>query len=85
MDPIEQSDFDAIPVIQGPVGPKPRLLSNGKTVTNLASFNFGGFAGNDRIKERTVQALRKYGLGSCSPPGFYGNIGMFSLLMSFVR
>ncbi|KAI5118364.1 hypothetical protein M0805_004336 [Coniferiporia weirii] len=72
LDPVEQSDFDAIPVILGANGPKPKLLSTGKTVTNLASFNFAGLAGNETIKERAVEVLRKYGLGSCGPPGFYG-------------
>ncbi|GAA6047407.1 hypothetical protein JCM3770_001290 [Rhodotorula araucariae] len=44
----------------------------GKQVTNLASANFAGLAGNDRIKEKAVQALRRYGVGSCGPAGFYG-------------
>ena len=77
MDAVEQNDYNAIPVIQGPLGPKPKLLSNGKTVTNLASFNFAGLAGNEMIKERAVAILRKYGLGSCGPPGFYGTLGMY--------
>ncbi|KAL5514702.1 hypothetical protein ACEPAG_2018 [Sanghuangporus baumii] len=74
LDATEQSDFNAIPVIQGANGPKPKLLSNGKTVINLASFNFAGLAGNEHIKERAIETLRKYGLGSCSPPGFYGSL-----------
>ena len=81
LDETEQSDFDAIPIIQGPVGAKCKLLSNGKTVTNLASFNFAGFAGNEYIKERAVETLRKYGLGSCSAPGFYGTIGTLLLFL----
>jgi serine palmitoyltransferase len=44
-------------------------------VLNLASFNFTGLAGNEKIKERAIETLRKYGLGSCGPPGFYGTIG----------
>jgi serine palmitoyltransferase len=46
-------------------------------VLNLASFNFTGLAGNETIKERAIETLRKYGLGSCGPPGFYGTIGEF--------
>jgi serine palmitoyltransferase len=71
----EQKDLSSVPVISGPNGPKPKLLSTGKTVTNLASFNFAGLAGNEQIKERALDTLRKYGLGSCGPPGFYGTIG----------
>ncbi|EKM57129.1 uncharacterized protein PHACADRAFT_254708 [Phanerochaete carnosa HHB-10118-sp] len=71
LDEREQAEIDNSPVIVGPVGPKPKL-SNGKTVTNLASYNFTGLAGNETIKERSIDALVKYGLGSCGPPGFYG-------------
>ncbi|GAA5865736.1 hypothetical protein JCM1840_003238 [Sporobolomyces johnsonii] len=44
----------------------------GKQVINLASANFAGFAGNARIKEKAVGCLRRYGVGSCGPAGFYG-------------
>ncbi|KAF8721615.1 hypothetical protein AX14_010220 [Amanita brunnescens Koide BX004] len=66
-----ESELSAVPVVVGPNGHKPKLL-NGKTVTNLASLNFTGLAGNEAIKLRAVEILRKYGLGSCGPPGFYG-------------
>ncbi|MCO5612950.1 hypothetical protein L7F22_067223 [Adiantum nelumboides] len=32
-------------------------------------------AGSEKVKDKAVTALRKYGVGSCSPPGFYGTIG----------
>ncbi|KAI0703052.1 serine palmitoyltransferase [Cytidiella melzeri] len=67
----EQYELDNMPVIAGPTGPKPKL-TNGKTVVNLASYNFTGLAGNEMIKEKSIEALEKYGLGSCGPPGFYG-------------
>ncbi|GAA5923432.1 hypothetical protein JCM1841_003324 [Sporobolomyces salmonicolor] len=44
----------------------------GKQVINLASANFAGLAGNERIKEKAVGCLRRYGVGSCGPAGFYG-------------
>ncbi|CAL1710026.1 unnamed protein product [Somion occarium] len=72
LSPKEQAELASIPVIVGPTGPKPKL-SNGKTVLNLASYNFTGLAGNEDIKQSGVETLRKYGLGSCGPPGFYGN------------
>ncbi|KAL4072261.1 serine palmitoyltransferase [Scleroderma citrinum] len=70
----QQRDLTSVPVIAGPNGPKPKLLSTGKTVFNLASYNFAGLASNEHIKERAIETLRKYGLGSCGPPGFYGTI-----------
>jgi serine palmitoyltransferase len=75
LDEQEQAELTNLPVIVGPTGPKPKL-SNGKTVTNLASYNFTGLAGNETIKERSIETLVKYGLGSCGPPGFYGTQGM---------
>ncbi|EAU83793.1 serine C-palmitoyltransferase [Coprinopsis cinerea okayama7 len=72
--PTEQADLAAVPIVAGPNGPKPKLVSTGKTALNLASLNFAGLAGNEHIKERAVETLRKYGLGSCGPPGFYGTL-----------
>ena len=54
-----------------PTGPKSKL-SNGRTVTNLASYNFYNFVSNESLKEKAIQTLRTYGVGPCSPPGFYG-------------
>ncbi|KPV74860.1 uncharacterized protein RHOBADRAFT_36805 [Rhodotorula graminis WP1] len=63
------------PIIVGATGPRPKPMSldqPGKQVTNLASANFAGLAGNDRIKDKAMRALRRYGVGSCGPAGFYG-------------
>ena len=54
-----------------PTGPKSKL-SNGRTVTNLASYNFYALSTNPHLQERAIQILRTYGVGPCSPPGFYG-------------
>ena len=70
----EQNELAAVPVIAGPNGPKPKLASTGKTAINLCSYNFTGLAGNEHIKERAIETLRKYGLGSCGPAGFYGTL-----------
>jgi serine palmitoyltransferase len=81
LDAKEQADLASVPVIAGPNGPKPKLASNGKSVINLASFNFTGLAGNEHIKSMAVDTLRKYGLGSCGPPGFYGTLGAKNVFM----
>ena len=47
-------------------------MSNGRTVTNLASYNFYNLVSNETLKEKAIQVLRTYGVGPCSPPGFYG-------------
>ena len=57
--------------MRSPTGPKTKL-SNGRTATNLASYNFYNFNSNEQIKEKAVQVLRTYGVGPCGPPQFYG-------------
>jgi serine palmitoyltransferase len=68
---FEELDNEKRPVIVGPTGPKSKL-SNGRTVTNLASYNFYNFVANETLKEKAIQTLRTYGVGPCGPPGFYG-------------
>ncbi|TFK52851.1 serine palmitoyltransferase [Heliocybe sulcata] len=74
LSPQEQAELDSIPVIAGAQGPRPRLANTGKTVLNFTGTNFTGLAGNDDIKNKAIETLRKYGLGSCGPPGFYGTV-----------
>lgn len=69
--PFEEIEAEKLPVIVGPTGPKTKL-SNGKTVTNLASYNFYNLNSNEQIKEKAIQTLRTYGVGPCGPPQFYG-------------
>jgi len=57
--------------IQGPSGPKVKL-TNGRTVINLASYNYYNLNTNDEMKEKAIQTLRTYGVGPCGPPNFYG-------------
>ncbi|KAJ3118964.1 serine palmitoyltransferase component [Phlyctochytrium bullatum] len=70
---FQKSELEKLPVITGPAGPKVKL-ADGKERLNFASFNFIGAMNRDSIKEKAVEALRKYGVGSCGPPGFYGTI-----------
>ncbi|KAF2738312.1 PLP-dependent transferase [Polyplosphaeria fusca] len=68
---FEELENEKRPVLVGPTGPKSKL-SNGRTVTNLASYNFYNFIANEELKEKAIKTLRKYGVGPCGPPGFYG-------------
>ena len=78
----ERSDLASLPVVSGANRARPKLVNTVKQVLNLASYNFTGLAGNETIKVRGIKTLRKYGVGSCGPPGFYGTIGAcFSLLL----
>ena len=68
-----QAEVDAVPVIQGPVGPHIKLM-DGKDYLNLMSHDFLGLSTHERIHQAAIQASRKYGVGACGPPGFYGTI-----------
>eukprot|EP00794_Sanderia_malayensis_P007720 gene7720-8559_t len=47
---------------------------NGKDCLNLATFNFLGLIGKSGIEEHAIKTLKKYGVGTCGPRGFYGTI-----------
>ena len=72
----EETEFERLenekrPVIVGPSGPKVKL-QNGRTVTNLGSYNHYNFASNPDLQQKAINTVRTYGVGPCSPPGFYG-------------
>ncbi|KAI0150636.1 aminotransferase class I and II [Xylariaceae sp. FL1272] len=69
--PFEEAEADRVPVIVGPTGPRVKLAT-GKTVVNLASYNFYNFNASESIREKAIQTLRTYGVGPCGPPQFYG-------------
>lgn len=77
----EEASLASVPTIVGGNSAKPKVslpsLHGGKPreVMNLASYNFTDLAGDEKVKEAAIQTLRTYGVGSCSPPGFYGTIG----------
>ncbi|QIX00132.1 hypothetical protein AMS68_005649 [Peltaster fructicola] len=68
---FEKTENEKRPVIVGPSAPKSKL-SNGRTVTNLANYNHYGFANNPELAQKAINVVRTYGVGPCSPPGFYG-------------
>ncbi|KAK3611972.1 hypothetical protein CHS0354_011630 [Potamilus streckersoni] len=46
----------------------------GKRCINMATLNFLGMVGDESIEAVTIKCLRKYGVGSCGPRGFYGTM-----------
>ncbi|KAJ8007434.1 hypothetical protein DPEC_G00117460 [Dallia pectoralis] len=57
-------------IVSGP--PSHNIVVNGKQCINFASFNFLGLLDNERVKQKALASLRKYGVGTCGPRGFYG-------------
>lgn len=54
--------------------PAYRINIEGKDCLNLCTLNFLGFIGNQRIENEAIKTLKKYGVGTCGPRGFYGTI-----------
>ena len=78
----EERQLEAVPVIVGGNSTHPQVTAPSmsgtkpRTVVNLASFNFTGMVEAPEIRECAIKTLREYGVGSCSPPGFYGTSDM---------
>lgn len=72
-DEVRKLEFDSIPTITGIAGPKTKVV-DGSTYINLASFNFLGINNDKRLLEKAIAGVRKYGVGTCGPPGFYGTL-----------
>jgi hypothetical protein len=54
-------------VLDGIVGKT--VVIDGRKSLNFATFNFLNFVGNQRIADKAIQAVQKYGVGSCGPRG----------------
>ncbi|XP_076246649.1 serine palmitoyltransferase subunit I [Calliopsis andreniformis] len=51
-----------------------RITVNGKDCLNLGTHNYLGLTENNEIEKAAITAVRKYGVGSCGPRGFYGTV-----------
>lgn len=61
-------------MIESVKGNKLQLEGVSSPVLNLSSFDFLGMSQSVDIKEKSTEALDKYGVGSCGPRGFYGTV-----------
>lgn len=50
---------------------------NGKDCLNLATHNYLGLVEDRTLEDSAVECIKKYGVGSCGPRGFYGTVGMW--------
>lgn len=51
-----------------------RVTVDGIDCLNLATHNYLSLVQNTEIQERAINTIRKYGVGSCGPRGFYGTV-----------
>lgn len=56
---------------------RPEYLSDSQGHTTphfLSSNDFLGLRGHEKVKQAAQAAIRKYGVGTCGPSGFYGTL-----------
>ncbi|KAM7345178.1 serine palmitoyltransferase subunit I isoform 1-T2 [Cochliomyia hominivorax] len=59
-------------LVQSKVGK--RVVVDGNDCLNLATHNYLGLLEDEEILNDACKSLRKYGVGSCGPRGFYGTM-----------
>ncbi|XP_055371180.1 serine palmitoyltransferase 1 [Condylostylus longicornis] len=47
---------------------------NGHSCIDLATHNYLSLIGDKEIEEKAIKSIKKYGIGSCGPRGFYGTV-----------
>jgi glycine C-acetyltransferase len=82
-----QGVYRKLPVLGG--ANEAEIILNGKSVINLSSNNYLGFANHPRLKKASIEMVEKYGVGSGAVRTIVGNMDihekMESVLAEFKR
>ena len=68
----EEGIYRTLPISQGPC--EAELYLNGKKVINLSSNNYLGLANHPRVKQASIKAVEKYGVGAGAVRTIVGNM-----------
>ncbi len=63
--------YRVLPIVES--ANEPEIVINGKTVLNLASNNYLGFANHPRLKAAAIKAVEQYGIGAGAVKTISGN------------
>ena len=66
--------YRVLPVVES--ANEPEIIINGKTVLNLASNNYLGFANHPRLKAAAIRAVEQYGIGAGAVKTISGNMSL---------
>jgi len=71
------ADVAAAERIWGPIEGRPGkfLEIENQKYLNLATHNYLGLVDEPALDVEAERCIRKYGVGSCGPRGFYGTVG----------
>jgi len=63
--------------VWGPISGRPGkfLEIDGEKYLNVATHNYLGLMDSPELDEAAEVCIRRYGVGSCGPRGFYGTVG----------
>lgn len=70
--------YRVLPVVES--ANEPEIIINGKTVLNLASNNYLGFANHPRLKAAAIKAVEQYGIGAGAVKTISGNMSLHDQL-----
>ncbi|KAI8070408.1 pyridoxal phosphate-dependent transferase [Gongronella butleri] len=73
---FDRFNLDKTPLIVGAQTPKTKVTGYAKPLMNLATTNYYNFVSSDTIREKAIDTLKEYGVGTCGPPGFYGTLDL---------
>jgi serine palmitoyltransferase len=59
-------------IVDGAIGKY--IYVDGHKCLNMTTHNYLGLEEHPEIKEKAIECIRKYGVGSCGPRGFYGTL-----------
>ena len=83
----DQGVYRKLPVLEGENGAE--IILNGKSVINLSSNNYLGFANHPKLKDAAIKAVEKYGVGAGAVRTIVGNMDIHEeleiLLAEFKR
>ncbi|CAO3591414.1 unnamed protein product [Absidia cylindrospora] len=71
---FDRFNLDKTPLIVGAQSPKTKVAGHAKPLMNLATTNYLNLVSSDTIRQKAIDTLKDYGVGTCGPPGFYGTL-----------
>lgn len=74
----DQGVYRKLPVMESASGAE--VILNGRSVINLSSNNYLGFANHPRMKAAAIKAVEKYGVGSGAVRTIIGNMDIHEIL-----
>lgn len=68
----DEGVYRILPILEG--ANEAEIMLNGKSVINLSSNNYLGFANHPKLKEAAIKSVEKYGVGSGAVRTIIGNM-----------